>query len=133
MSELLEVLMAWAVVLMGVPVPNVEPMIVYKPHSFFVETSCGGKECNVVGLYTDETIIYIDERLQKLDTPLARSIHVHEFVHFLQHMNGEAMPQTCDNVAKREREAYAVQTVYTVRNEATVQLPMPSPAICRGL
>jgi hypothetical protein len=65
-----------------------------------------------VGWYNDERIVYIDERLRRKDTMFARSLMVHEFVHYLQHLSGQFDSTSCGDAVKRERQAYAIQREY---------------------
>jgi len=104
MTELLIILLSWAVHLSGYPMPDVLPEIRFKPHAFFVEHACGGKECNVLGWYNDEGVIFIDDRRRDLNNGFTSSLLVHEFVHYLQ-------PADMDGCA-RQTEAYAVQNRY---------------------
>ena len=46
------------------------------------------------------------------------------------HVNGKAIPYTCDNAAAREREAYAVQQMYLIQSEATTLRVSYSPRNC---
>jgi len=103
-TELLIILMSWAAHLSGYPMPAELPEIQFRPHKFFVEHVCGGKECNVLGWYNDNGVVYIDDSRKDLSDGFTSSLLVHEFVHFLQpaNMNGCA----------RQTEAYAVQNMY---------------------
>jgi hypothetical protein len=125
MEDLYAALLSWAVTLSGYPAPAVPPEIIKKPHAFFVEQACGGRECKVWGWYAGGRSLYIDERLDPQKDLLASSIVVHEMVHYLQAVargddvlkGGAAythMP-SCKKVIEWEYEAYGAQKEYILR------------------
>ena len=67
-ASTLPILLSWAVHLSGYAKPAEPPSISFEPHSFFVERVCGGRECNVVGWYNDEDVIYIDAKYKNDDS-----------------------------------------------------------------
>jgi hypothetical protein len=109
-ADSLDALMSWAVKLSGYPREPVPPLE-YRPHSFFVEHACGGRECAVIGWYNDGGTVYIDERQRD-----NRALIVHEFVHVLQHVSGHYDSSSCQDSIDREREAYRVQSQYMIEN-----------------
>jgi hypothetical protein len=125
MSELFATLLSWAVTLSGYPTPAVEPVVVTKPHAFFVENACNGQECKVLGWYSGGRNLYIDETLDPQDNLFASSIVVHEMVHYLQAVargdaslaGGAAFDSvpSCKQFVHWEFEAYAVQREYILR------------------
>ena len=119
MTELLEILLSWAILFSPygeAPIPVLET----KPHSFFVEHACGGKECNVLGWYNDTGVVYLDENISE---NLHDELLLHELVHYLQDVNGDYDSESCEDSLKREREAYLIQSRYMV--EAVGRLPRP--------
>lgn len=46
---------------------------------------------------------------------MTRSMLVHEMVHYLQDLSGRYDNSSCEDHAKREREAYAIQREYGIR------------------
>lgn len=110
-KELLEILLSWVVFIS----PSYEKMDVpeheYKPHSFFVEKVCGGKECNVLGWYNDQGIVYLD---QDINERIHDELLLHEIVHYLQHKQGNFDTHSCEDSVKREFEAYRIQAQYSV-------------------
>lgn len=106
MNDALIILLAWAAHLSGYPRAEL-PKIQFEDHAFFIEHVCGGKDCNAIGWYNDEGIIYISERHQNLEDGFTSSLIVHEMTHYLQHKNG--ITSSC---FRRELEAYAVQNRY---------------------
>lgn len=119
MTELLEILLSWAILFSPygeAPIPVLET----KPHSFFVEQACGGKECNVLGWYNDTGVVYLDENISE---DLHDELLLHELVHYLQDVNGDFDSNSCEDSLYREREAYLVQSRYMV--EGVGRLPRP--------
>ena len=112
MNETFIILFSWTIHLSGYPVAMM-PDVQFKPHSFFVENACLGRECKVEGWYNDKYIVYIDEKHSDLNG-FSSSLVVHEFTHYLQHLNG--MTDSCE----RERQAYNVQNEYIREVLATV-------------
>ena len=102
MNELYAALLSWAVTLSGFPMPEHPPEVVHKPHSFFVERACNGKECKVLGWYDGGRSVYIDDRLDPQN-----SLQVVD--HFV-HDDGAGQ-----QVMHWEQEAYAVQREYILR------------------
>ncbi len=111
LTETVAILLSWAVHLSGYPAPEHPPRLEFVPRSFFVERVCHGRECDALGWYNDTGIIYLDARLETHDNVLVRSVMVHEFVHYLQHLSGD-YGNTCADQIAREREAYAIQRSY---------------------
>ncbi|MDH3279663.1 MAG: hypothetical protein OEQ18_00860 [Gammaproteobacteria bacterium] len=105
------VLLSWAVHLSSYPAPEQPPRIEFEPRSFFVEYACSGRDCDALGWYNDTGVVYLDERLERHDNVFVRSVIVHEFVHYLQHLSGE-FGNSCAEQIAREREAYAIQRSY---------------------
>ena len=71
LQVLLPILMSWAVYLSDYPMPAEMPQVKFEPHRFFVDKVCAGKECNAVGWYNDERVIYIDEKYRNSDASFA--------------------------------------------------------------
>jgi hypothetical protein len=125
MSDLYATLLSWAVTLSGYPAPPEAPVVVAKPHAFFVENACERRECKVLGWYAGGRNLYIDETLDPEDNLFASSIVVHEMVHYLQAVargdaslaGGAAFDSvpSCQQLVHWEFEAYAVQREYILR------------------
>jgi hypothetical protein len=87
----------------AVPPPVVQPL----PPKELQRRACGGP-CNVFAWYGPDGVIYIDARLDPIDSLFARSILAHEIVHHMQHQAlGPAAD--CDEWIRREKEAFAAQ------------------------
>ncbi len=103
-------LLNWAAYLSGYKTNGDNPKLQFKPHQFFVDNACyGNDKCRVVGWYNDQGIVYIDKKLDALNSRFERSLVVHEFVHYLQHISGKFKTGTCEEFIQREREAYTAQ------------------------
>ena len=130
LPTLLPILLSWAVQLSGYPAPEKAPEVEYRPHSFFVQRVCGGKQCNAVGWYNDQDIVYIDEKYAEGEDGFATSLIVHELTHYLQHHSGRFDSLSCTDSLAREREAYRVQNDYLLQAKASIDLVRPAPTAC---
>ena len=130
LQTVIPILLSWASHLSGYPAPEQPPIISFQPHAFFVEHVCGNKECNAVGWYNDQNIIYIDERYREDDGVFASSLLVHELTHYLQHQSGKFDSHSCEDSLAREREAYHVQNSYILEGQASFALVWPAPTAC---
>jgi len=129
MDELFAILLSYAALYGGyadAPVPEVD----FMPHAFFVVNVCGGKECNVVGWYYDDDIVFIDEKHMDMTVGFNTSLVVHEFAHYLQGKSGEFDTFSCEDSVVREREAYYIQSMYMVDVLTTGFTMTPPPAKC---
>lgn len=125
MSDLYATLLSWAVTLSGYPAPAEPPVVVPKPHTFFVQQACHGQECKVMGWYAGGKNLYVDDTLDPENSLFASSIVVHEMVHYLQGVarGDDGLPggaaftvaPSCEQVVHWEREAYGVQREYILR------------------
>jgi hypothetical protein len=131
LQVLLPILMSWAVYFSDYPMPEEMPQVEFEPHGFFVDKVCAGKECNAVGWYNDESIIYIDEKYRDSDASFATSLVVHELTHYLQHLSGRFDSFSCRDSLAREREAYGVQNNYLVTAQGSFDIIHPAPTACQ--
>ena len=132
-TELLAVLLSWAVSLSGYSNPETMPEIQYESNKFFQGQACNNvKKCQVVAWYNDKGIIFLNEKLNRLEDPIVRSVIVHELTHYLQDLSGKFNELSCENHAAREREAYSIQRTYlnriAGRFAATYPVYAPCPA-----
>lgn len=125
MSFKLEILLSWAVFLSPYPEPATAPEVQIVPPEFFHEHACGGKECDVIGWYNDQGIVYFHEDLDP-NSMLGRSIAVHELVHYLQHLSGKYVSNSCEDSIERELEAYRVQNEYLIAHGTKPRKVMPA-------
>lgn len=63
---------------------------------------------------------FCDDRLQQQTDMMTRSMLVHEMVHYLQDLSGRYDNSSCDDHARREREAYAIQREYGIKASGSV-------------
>ncbi|MGF1610387.1 MAG: hypothetical protein ACFCUQ_13385 [Kiloniellales bacterium] len=104
--------------LTGHPLPEREPLVAFVPHAVLEQQACG-RPCEVYGWFPPGDTIYLDERLDPLEDVHARSILVHELVHFLQQEEGTyALPASCRAWVEREREAFDVQMRWLAQQDA---------------
>ncbi len=112
-EQMIAVLLSWTVHLSQYPLPDNPPIVEYQPHEFFVKHACHDNEkCRVAGWYNNNGIVYIDERVKEQDDAFTRSLYVHEFTHYLQDLSGKYDPDSCDDLMRREHEAYSIQRQY---------------------
>ena len=124
--ELIAYLLTWAVFYTGYPAPDVQPVIEYVPHSYFVRKMCNFvdtplKPCRIRAMYNDDVdrVIFLDERFKDQQIAHVKGIIVHEMVHYLQDLTGDWKNMRkwqrdirCQEKAYRQREAYMVQDKY---------------------
>jgi len=124
--ELIAYLLTWAVFYTDYPAPDVQPVIEYKPHSYFVREMCDfvdnlEKPCNVRAMYNDDIdgVLFLDEGFEGQQNAYVKGIVVHEMVHYLQDLSGDwknirkwQRDIRCQEKAYRQREAYMVQDKY---------------------
>ena len=119
-AQLLKILLSWAVTLSSYSAPDQPPTVVYKPESYFHEHACGGRPCSILAWYDNNGAIFMDKRLQQQTDVMTRSMLVHEMVHYLQDLSGRYDNSSCEDHARREREAYAIQREYGIRASGSV-------------
>lgn len=129
-AELLLILLSWASHLSGYDMAP-PPELRFVSHEWMVAHACYSVECNVVGWYNDQGIVYlVDDYESRLEEGLPSSILVHELVHYLQDKSGYWGKMTCEKRISREREAYYVQELYFINVLAIpVRIPM-KPVMC---
>jgi hypothetical protein len=119
MNELYAILFAWAITISGYSAPADNPEVVMVPHGYLVHSACADRECKVLGWFPPGETIYLDERLDPNESMYASSILVHELVHYLQQESGRFEDKySCETALAMEREAYAVQREFLLRNGA---------------
>lgn len=109
-------LLAWLGSHTNYTIPDQAPTVAFVPHSYLEELACGEK-CPALGVYPDGNVVYIDDELQTETNVCARSVLLHELVHYLQDKNGRftnLSPQLASYL--REHDAYAIQQVYLADN-----------------
>ena len=109
-------LLGWLGTHTNYTIPDQPPAVAFVPHAYLEELACGEK-CPALGVYPDGNVVYIDDQLQMDTNVCARSVLLHELVHYLQDKNNRFL-----NLAPpirsymREHEAYGVQQIYLGEN-----------------
>ncbi len=92
--------------------PVALPEIIRVPHARIEEMVCKAK-CAALAVYRPGEGIYLDDKLRPETDLFARSILLHELVHYVQDMSGaHSDMKPCMRWYQREQEAYAVQKVF---------------------
>ena len=90
-------------------VPDTLPNVYRVPHERIEELACG-RPCPALGAYRSDEGIYLDESLTPETNVFARSVLLHELVHYVQDAAaGMEVVESCERWYQREKEAYAIQ------------------------
>jgi hypothetical protein len=85
------------------------PELAFLPQQELAQKVCG-RPCEVYGWFPPGETIYLDERLELMEDTLAKSILVHELVHYVQQEAGAFRTEgDCVAWIERERQAYDIQ------------------------
>lgn len=103
-SELLIAISA----LTGQAAPAAGPDILLVSHHELAQRLCG-RPCPVHAYFDPNQGILIDDRMDLAGDVNARSVLVHELVHYLQWRKTGRGPKDCFDWLQREREAYIAQ------------------------
>lgn len=115
MPEVVTALVFWLLQFTSYPRPETLPTVTRLPHAELEQMACG-RPCPVLGLYAGGEVIYLDDSLDPEHDRWARSVLLHELVHYVQKVNGRYDDMDpCDAYNFREREAYGVQNRYLAR------------------
>ena len=88
------------------------PEVIRVSHQRIEEMVCHA-QCAALALYRPGAGIYLDEKLKPETDLFARSILLHELVHYVQDMNDEhGDMRPCMRWYQREQEAYAIQKIF---------------------
>ncbi len=110
MEDLLPSLMEAIDRLSKFSVPESLPTVQRVPREIIDELACGGAKCSALAAYRSGEGIYIDEALEPETDVFARSVLLHELVHYVQDVSDEsAAAEPCQRWSRRERQAYAIQ------------------------
>lgn len=112
-----------AIAISGYNMPNAPlPILVELTHKQMTHEVCYGlSPCDVYGYYRDDDIVGVDPFQISHDGLTENEVVVHELTHWLQHHNGQG-GFSCNQVEKRESQAYAVQNVYNMQYEHNFKL-----------
>jgi hypothetical protein len=115
--------------------PATLPSVTFVQQGEIANDVCG-RPCPAYAMFDPDKGILLDERLDSLNDLNARSILLHELVHFLQWSASGRTPRGCAEWLQRERDAYEIQFAWLTRQtdgnrHFPVRRPVLSPVICR--
>lgn len=92
-------------------IPDSLPIVHRVPHEKIEELACGGEKCAALAAYrSGEGVVYLDESLEPETDVFARSVLLHELVHYVQDVSDEFVDaEPCRRWSRREQQAYAIQ------------------------
>ena len=115
MKDLLPELLKAIDALSKYSIPDQLPTVHRVPHRTIEELNCGGEKCAALAVYRSGEGIYIDDALKPETNIFARSVLLHELVHYVQDVSNElASAEPCDRWYRREQEAYAIQKRFLI-------------------
>jgi hypothetical protein len=89
--------------------PDELPQVHRVPHAKIEKLACG-KPCDALAAYSSGEGIYLDDTLKPESNVFARSVLLHELVHYVQDVSNElSAVRPCERWYRREQEAYAIQ------------------------
>ena len=114
--ELAQALLLTIGALTGKPVPETLPEIYILPAAVMQERACKGP-CRIKAFYVPEEGVYLSDALDIKNDVDAKSILLHELVHYIQSARGafDASGIDCDRWYDQEMEAYEVQNAFLRR------------------
>jgi hypothetical protein len=118
--------------LSGYPPPSVPPEIQLVSQSVMQAEICGAP-CPIRAYYHPTRGVFIDETLDVANDPFARSILLHELVHYVQAASGrfDSTLDPCVRYNAAEAEAYMIQNHYLMRINDTHRVAMSGWAMMR--
>jgi hypothetical protein len=132
-TELVSCLVAWVVAFAHAPQPAGLPRVELVSHAR-LETMVCGEPCPVQGAYGYGDVVYLDDALDPMRDLWARSVLVHEIVHYLQESSGRYERATRQHaIGPREHQAYAIQLAYLQRRGGPPRPGAPLPEACSAL
>jgi len=102
------------------------PEIRVIPQSELARKACDGQACEVYGWFSNtDKLVYLADNQDFVNNPHARSILLHELVHYVQdQMKAPTMVNDCLTWKARELQAYDIQYEWLRRHR--VRAPTPS-------
>ena len=112
-------------------IPQALPGVHRVPHEKIEELACGGSKCAALAAYRSGEGIYIDESLKPETDIFARSVLLHELIHYVQDISNElASAEPCDRWYRREQEAYAIQKRFLMLVGSQVRVAYSAASSC---
>jgi hypothetical protein len=133
LAQLVAQLLATIHSISGYPLPDAAPVVRLTTLSQMQAMVCRGP-CQVRGFYTRENGVVLNDTLDLAHDTTARSVLLHELVHYVQQLNGkfEKLPDRCDRWFAREYEAYEIQNAYLRTHGSTLRFDTESVRhLCR--
>jgi hypothetical protein len=122
LSKLVAELLVAAQTLSGHGAPIVAPEVAFVAQAALAQQACSGP-CAVYGWFPPDNTIYLEESLDLDGNVAARSILLHELVHFLQQETGAfQVAADCRTWMDRERQAYDVQLRWLAAQQTPIEL-----------
>ena len=113
-------------------IPNFLPNVQFVP-SEVVEAYACGKPCKALAVYRSGEGVYINEEMNPETNVFARSVLLHELVHFVQDINRElASVRDCERWYRREQEAYAIQKRFLEMIGSQIRVAYSAGDACPG-
>ncbi len=111
------------------------PAITFVPPGTIAQELCG-RPCPAFAMFDPKRGVLLDDRLNPLNDLNARSILLHELVHFAQWKSSGRMPNGCSEWLQREKGAYEIQFAWLARQPKEkrrfpVRRPVLSPVFCK--
>jgi hypothetical protein len=130
MAELLPALLRAIDQLSKYPIPDQLPPVHRVSHEKIEALACGRK-CAALAAYRSGEGIYLDEALVPETNIFARSVLLHELVHYVQDVSRElASTEPCDRWVRREQEAYAIQKRFLMLVGSQMRVAYAGGASC---
>lgn len=132
MDELLPALRNAIQYLSKYTVPEVLPPVHRVSHAMVAQLACG-KACAALAAYRSNEGIYLDEALKPESNIFARSVLLHELVHYVQDVSNElADARPCERWYRREQEAYAIQKRFLVLLGSQIRVAYSAGSACEN-
>ncbi|MGD2139818.1 MAG: hypothetical protein PVH25_05445 [Burkholderiales bacterium] len=110
--------------------PHELPVVHRAPHEKIEQLACG-KPCAALAAYRSGEGIFIDEALKPETEIFARSVLLHELVHYLQDVSRELESlRLCERWYRREQEAYAIQKRFLVLVGSQIRVAYSAGSSC---
>jgi len=130
MDDLVPVLLQAIDHLSKYQMPQELPLVQRAPHEKIEQLACG-KACAALAAYRPGEGVFIDEALKPETDIFARSVLLHELVHYLQDVSHELESlRLCERWYRREQEAYAIQKRFLVLVGSQIRVAYSAGSTC---
>lgn len=97
--------------------PRKYPQIVEMPRATIIKLVGCKTKCEGIDGHYRANAVYIASEILEQDPRYTLGLVAHEFVHFLQEINGVLPAKLCGPRMEAEKEAYAIQFSYMLRSK----------------